>query len=178
MFENAFKISTVCERVGAFLGPSAIYRSIKLHISTCYEDHTSPLLAPFPPFLIPLETSTSRGLADIRRGFGVRVADIVDHCTDTDKEPKPPWRERKEAYIDSLDAKPAESLLVSLADKTHNAEAIVADLERSGSEVWERFTGRREGTIWYYEALVASFARRLPGMEGRFAKAVEQMKSG
>ena len=116
-------------------------------------------------------------LADIRRVFGDRVADIVDHCTDTDKEPKPPWRERKEAYIASPDAKPAASLLVSLADKTHNAEAIVADLERSGSKVWERFTGRREGTIWYYEALVASFARRLPDAEGRFAKAVEQMKS-
>jgi hypothetical protein len=39
----------------------------------------------------------------------------------------PEWRPRKEAYLAKLPAKPPQSLPVSLADKTHNAEAILFD---------------------------------------------------
>lgn len=102
-------------------------------------------------------------LVDIREQFGERVARIVDHCTDADCKPKPPWRARKEAYLASLGDKPADSLLVSMADKTHNAGAIVADLVEHGDAVWGRFTGGREGTLWYYAALSEQFSKRLPG---------------
>ncbi len=63
-------------------------------------------------------------LAEIRTKFGEVVADIVADCTDAWTEPKPLWRPRKEAYLKALRNKPRASLLVSLADKTHNAEAI------------------------------------------------------
>jgi (p)ppGpp synthase/HD superfamily hydrolase len=66
-----------------------------------------------------------RTLAEIRAKFGDQVANIVADCTDAWTEPKPPWRPRKEAYLKALPNKPAASLLVSLADKTHNAEAIL-----------------------------------------------------
>jgi GTP pyrophosphokinase len=36
---------------------------------------------------------------EIRRRFGDTVTQIVDGCTDADTTPKPPWRQRKEAYI-------------------------------------------------------------------------------
>jgi (p)ppGpp synthase/HD superfamily hydrolase len=116
-------------------------------------------------------------LADIRARFGDRVAEMVDHCTDTDIEPKPPWRARKEAYIASLAHKPAASLAVSLADKTHNAGAIVADLASVGDAVWDRFTGGRDGSIWYYRSLVTAFRAKLGGSETeRFAGLVDQME--
>ena len=102
-------------------------------------------------------------LADIRAHFGDRVARIVDHCTDTDQEPKPPWRARKEAYIASLTSKPLDSLEVSLADKTHNATAILTDLRSEGGLVWDRFTGGRDGSLWYYRALANAFADLVPG---------------
>ena len=54
--------------------------------------------------------------------------------TDAEKDPKPPWRDRKEAYITSLAHKPADSLLVSLADKTHNARAILDDEKAGGTD--------------------------------------------
>lgn len=117
-------------------------------------------------------------LKDIRNRYGERVAEIVNHCTDTDIEPKPPWRARKEAYIESLSHKPAASLLVSLADKTHNAGAIVADLAAHGSVVWERFTGGRDGSLWYYETLADRFAVLLPGpLADRFAGTVALMRT-
>jgi (p)ppGpp synthase/HD superfamily hydrolase len=100
--------------------------------------------------------------AEIERLFGSRVAAIVRDCTDTDQDPKPAWRPRKEAYIASLQHKPAQSLLVSLADKVHNASTIRRDLELHGHEVWERFTGGRDGTHWYYRALADTFAVLMP----------------
>lgn len=117
-------------------------------------------------------------LADIERRFGHRVAEIVDHCTDSDVEPKPPWRARKEAYLASLREKPLSSLEVSLADKTHNAGAIVADLHAHGDAVWDRFTGRREGSLWYYRSLADIFAALIPGAgASRFERLVSEMEA-
>ncbi len=115
-------------------------------------------------------------LLDIRERFGDCVAEIVNHCTDADVDPKPAWRPRKEAYIASLASKPVASLQVSLADKTHNAGAIVADLAVHGDAVWSRFTGGRDGTLWYYDTLAQAFAERISGPAlDRFAALVDQM---
>jgi (p)ppGpp synthase/HD superfamily hydrolase len=101
-------------------------------------------------------------LKEIKRRFGSRVAKIVDGCTDSDACPKPPWRERKEAYIHHLKTADAETRLVSAADKLHNVRAIVADYREVGELVWERFSGGREGTLWYYRTLLEEFLRHRP----------------
>ncbi|MGJ4916216.1 HD domain-containing protein [Bradyrhizobium sp. HKCCYLRH2060] len=92
-------------------------------------------------------------LDEIRRLFGDGVAEIVADCTDSWAEQKPEWRPRKEAYLTQLPYKPASSLLVSLADKVDNAEAIARDLDEVGEMGWQRCTGKKDGTIWYYRSL-------------------------
>jgi (p)ppGpp synthase/HD superfamily hydrolase len=89
--------------------------------------------------------------------FGERVLHIVEGCTDSDQHPKPPWHARKQAYVDHLADADASVLLVSSADKLHNARSVVADLRRHGEATWDRFTGGRDGSLWYYRALVAAF---------------------
>ncbi|MEX0710660.1 MAG: HD domain-containing protein [Chloroflexota bacterium] len=89
--------------------------------------------------------------------LGERVLRIVEACTDTDRHPKPPWRPRKEAYLRSLAGADASVLLVSASDKLHNARSVVADLRTVGDRVWERFAGKRDGSLWYYRALVDAF---------------------
>jgi (p)ppGpp synthase/HD superfamily hydrolase len=101
-------------------------------------------------------------LDEIEKRFGQPVAQIVSDCTDSWVEPKPAWRPRKETYLAALPGKPATSLLVSLADKVDNAEAVLHDYRHIGEDLWGRFTGGRQGTIWYYQALAAIFARALP----------------
>lgn len=96
-------------------------------------------------------------LAIIRQEFGERAAIIVEHCSDSFETPKQPWGQRKEQYLAHLKDAPPEALRVSLADKLHNARAILKDLRMQGSPLWERFNGKREGTLWYYHSLVMVF---------------------
>ena len=96
-------------------------------------------------------------LDKIRDDFGDVVADIVDHCTDAYEDPKPEWRIRKEEFVASIAEKPLDAALVSCADKLHNARAILNDLRSLGDELWGRFTGGKEGTLWYYQALADAF---------------------
>lgn len=93
----------------------------------------------------------------IRAAFGDRVTAIVDGCTDSEVTPKPPWRARKEAYLAHVAAAPPSVRLVSACDKLHNARAIVADLRVLGEALWPRFSGGREGTLWYYRGLLSAF---------------------
>jgi (p)ppGpp synthase/HD superfamily hydrolase len=99
-------------------------------------------------------------LREIRRRFGKRVAHVVEGCTDTDLEPKPPWRQRKEDYIAHLRTADADTCLVSAADKLHNVRSIVATYREIGDRVWERFHGKRDGTLWYYRTLLDEFQRK------------------
>lgn len=115
--------------------------------------------------------------AVIAERFGPRVAAIVRACTDADTQPKPPWRARKEAYLQHLESEGPDALLVSAADKLHNARAIVADLRTHGPGMFSRFNAGQDGTLWYYGALAAVFARRLPGPLSReLSGAVRDMR--
>jgi (p)ppGpp synthase/HD superfamily hydrolase len=101
-------------------------------------------------------------LKEVGRRFGMRVAKIVDGCTDSDTYPKPPWRARKESYIRHLKSADAETRMVSAADKLNNVRSILSDYREVGESVWARFMGGREGTLWYYRALLEEFLRRKP----------------
>jgi (p)ppGpp synthase/HD superfamily hydrolase len=101
-------------------------------------------------------------LAEVKRRFGPRIAKIVDGCTDSYTEPKPPWRERKENYLKHLKKAGAETRLVSAADKLNNVRSILADYREVGESIWARFNGGREGTLWYYRSLLEEFLRHKP----------------
>lgn len=97
-------------------------------------------------------------LEDIRRRFGYRVAEIVEACTDTLEDPKPPWLERKHSYIERLRAETDQGTLrVELADKLHNARAILRDYQQIGDELWARFNAGPKEILWYYWSLLDGF---------------------
>ena len=96
--------------------------------------------------------------------FGDEVLHIVLACTDSAEpagRPMAAWRGRKERYIAHLAELPPDdpALLVSCADKLHNADAIVADLDVLGPALWDRFRGKTpEDNLWYYAELSAVFS--------------------
>lgn len=115
---------------------------------------------------------------DIRARFGDQVVRIVEACSDSDGENKAPWRERKERYLAHL-AKTGDASvrLVSACDKLHNARAVLADYAKLGEPLWERFNGKRDGTVWYYRSLADEFARGGPaGVADEIGRAVSELE--
>jgi (p)ppGpp synthase/HD superfamily hydrolase len=96
-------------------------------------------------------------LEDIRARFGEKVAEIVEGCTDPQAKPKPPWRARKAAFIAHIPRAHESVRLVAAADKLHNARTILRDLRALGDAVWDRYSGGKEGMLWYYRCLVQAF---------------------
>jgi len=99
-------------------------------------------------------------LREIRKLFGAWVAKIVEGCTDSFGEPKAEWVERKKGYLREVKHADAETRLVSASDKLHNVRTILADYRKDGEAIWARFSGKKEGTLWYYRALSDEYQRR------------------
>lgn len=118
-----------------------------------------------------------RRLRDIRRRFGDRVARIVESCTDTDQTPKPPWRPRKERYIEHIRHAPLDVRRVSLADKLHNARSILRDFRLIGNRLWARFSSTSEDILWYYKSLAKAFREsKKDAMADELARVVRELE--
>jgi (p)ppGpp synthase/HD superfamily hydrolase len=118
-------------------------------------------------------------LAEIRNKFGEQVAEIVDGLSDAYGYPKPPWRQRKQRYLEHLrhEQRPAV-LRVSLADKLHNARDTRRDLRQHGTQSWKRFKGGQQGSLWYYRSLVEIFKQRFDSpMVSEFEEVVKDLHS-
>ena len=89
----------------------------------------------------------------LRLRFGDKVARFVVALSDSTTLPKPPWRERKEIYLEHLAGESPDLKLISCADKLHNCMCIRRDYLAIGDAVWGRFSGGKEGTLWYYRAV-------------------------
>ena len=90
---------------------------------------------------------------DVRARFGDRVADIVLGCSDStteDRKDKLPYVERKVTHIAHLREASDDVLLVTAADKLHNARAIQTDLMIDGPGMLTRFNGEPDQILAYY----------------------------
>ena len=120
-----------------------------------------------PEELGPGEANWARRLIEYK--FGPDVLAIVEANTDAEVKPKPPWPARKAQYIAGIPRKSASTVLVSVADKLHNARAILTDFRAVGDEVFERFNKEagQAGTLGYYRALVSAFQARVIALQDR-----------
>jgi len=99
----------------------------------------------------------------IRERFGDEVRKMVLAATDTPPGwtggPKPPWRERKQAYLDGLRVMRPDLLRPTIADKIDNVRSIIAEHQRIGEEVWSRFGATKWDQFWYYQACYRAYQR-------------------
>ncbi len=113
----------------------------------------------------------------IERRFGPQVAGIVAGCTDTDQTPKPPWRKRKEDYLAHLAVADSSVRLVSAADKLHNLRSLLHDYRAVGESLWHRFSGGKEGTLWYYREVVEVLSVNADSpLSGELRRALQQLQ--
>lgn len=115
---------------------------------------------------------------DIVSRFGDAVARIVDGCTDTDQQQKPPWRQRKEDHIAKLKGASKSVQLVAAADKLHNARSILSDYRALGEALWARFNAARNSILWYYRSVAEALTlapKPLAEELGRVVAEVERL---
>ena len=148
------------------------YISHLMAVSALVAEHGGTEVQAAAALLHDVIEDTGMTHAEIEREVGRDVADIVLQCTDTadrkDKSTMTPeerradWFDRKKIYLDHLAAKPSgtPSLLVVLADKTHNGEQTARDIERciaEGRDLGEffaNFNAPREDQRWWYSSLL------------------------
>ena len=125
-----------------------------------------------------VEDQGGSAIADvIAERFGAEVRRIVLECSDGTGDADTPWRVRKTAYLNSIADKSEDAVLVMTCDKLHNATAILQDLITDGLSVFDRFTVRRDGTLWYYRELAEALQRRCPGpLATRLSATVAQIE--
>lgn len=122
-------------------------------------------------------------LDTIRRLFGARVADTVKECSDSessDPAKKLPWAQRKQQYLAHLLTASPDALIVSAADKVHNARALVTDYRKIGDKLWERFSkeASEQDQLQYYRALVTALGQTSAptGLIDELDKAVSELE--
>lgn len=113
----------------------------------------------------------------IAKRFGAKVLEIVEISSDTPADyqggPKPPWRERKQAYLEKITPEHTGLLRVTVADKIDNARAILAEHRRLGEAVWKRFNAGRSEQLWYYRAALEAY--RSAGFSGALLEELERL---
>ena len=124
-------------------------------------------------------------LADIEQRFGAVVAGIVRECSDSlteDPEDKAPWRERKELHLKHLGQATRSAVIVTAADKLHNARALVSDLHESGPRYLSNFNAEPVDILWYYQQMYSTLIAvaappRLTQALGECVRALEALIS-
>ena len=127
-FESAL---TFASRLNAKLtrkGSNAAYISHLLAVAAIALDHGATEKEAIAALLHDAveDQGGQKTLDKIRRRYGKRVARIVDAVSDTDQSPKPPWRERKEAYVERIRSEPYSARLVVASDKLHNVRDLLS----------------------------------------------------
>ncbi len=120
-------------------------------------------------------------LADIRGRFGDTVAGIVKDCSDSladDPRKKASTTERKRLHLEHLERDASDSaLLVTAADKLHNARCILADYRALGERLWERFNVGPADTLAYYESVTTLLEARGVRLSDELSRTVDELKA-
>lgn len=96
---------------------------------------------------------TSIKTAELEKLLGPQVVELILHLTE-DKSLA--WEDRKQKYADGILSAPIGAKAVSVADKIHNLESLLAAHESQGHKVWEAFSRGKEKKIWFEKTVLAA----------------------
>jgi HD domain-containing protein len=102
-------------------------------------------------------------LARIWAEYGERVGAIVDGVHRHAREPQAAVAGAKGALPRPPRGGAGGGAARLAGGQGAQRRAILADYREVGEELWSRFRGSREESLWYYRALAEVFLRRRPG---------------
>jgi (p)ppGpp synthase/HD superfamily hydrolase len=176
-FESALKYASRLHAKQARKGSNAPYISHLLAVAAIALEHGATEKEAIAALLHDaVEDQGGQATLDkIRHRYGKRVAGIVAACSDTDELPKPPWKCRKEAFVKRLRTEPYSVRLVVAADKLHNVRDVLRNYRIHGDDIWSQFKGGRDGTLWYYRAVVGAFTEAAKPDEQQLNALIEEI---
>jgi GTP pyrophosphokinase len=185
-YQRAFALASDIHTTQVRKGTTIPYLAHLMSVSALILEHGGGEDAAIAALLHDSVEDSADGTATaalIRTEFGAHVGDIVLACSDAISipcQPKPPWHDRKTAYLTHLASQQdPDVLLVSACDKLHNARAIVADLRAIGPALWDRFSQHDPAAhLWYYQSLAACYTDRIPAaLADELDRVIDQMRS-
>jgi len=112
---------------------------------------------------------------ELRAALGEEVLSIVKAVTE---DKSLPWEERKASYMASVRAASIEAKAVSLADKIHNLESLLALHRERGAAAWNIFNRGREKKQWFEESMLTMFKESWDHpLVKRYEALVEKMRA-
>ncbi|MFA6467168.1 MAG: HD domain-containing protein [Patescibacteria group bacterium] len=90
----------------------------------------------------------------LRQELGDEVVNIILPLSE-DKSLE--WEERKKRYIEDVKNASVETKAVSIADKIHNLESLIAGHKNMGPVIWTKFNRGREQKINFEKAMLQAF---------------------
>ena len=176
-FESALTFASRLHAKQTRKGSNAPYISHLLAVAAIALDHGATEKEAIAALLHDAveDQGGQKTLDKIRRRYGKRVARIVDAVSDTDQSPKPPWRERKEAYVERIRSEPYSVRLVVASDKLHNVRDLLSSYRVQGDDLWTHFNGGRDGTLWYYRAVVDALIAAAKPEERQLRAIIEEI---
>jgi len=179
-FDEALSFARVAHGDQLRKGKDVTYLSHLLAVSAAVLEADGDEDLAIAALLHDVVEDTPVSVADVREHFGDRVAGVVEACSDyvgDDPSAKPPWQERKQATVDHLRDLDHDALVVSLADKTHNAVSIAAGASVAGPSYWERYSPSASQTLWYYRSLLEVFVTLVePHQTAALSAAVDEIE--
>ena len=79
--------------------------------------------------------------------------EVVAIVTAVSEDKSLPWKDRKQQYIDAVSMSNEYTKAVSVADKIHNAQSLIAAHRAFGPSVWEKFNQGRDMKVWFERTL-------------------------
>ena len=106
---------------------------------------------------------TDTSLAQIAAEFGDDVARLVEAVSETKAANgvELPWEQRKAEKLAHLHAAGPDVAALKAADAIHNLRSIIADLQRIGPAVWDRFKRGPQPSLGYYQAILEGVRAKL-----------------
>jgi (p)ppGpp synthase/HD superfamily hydrolase len=162
-YDRALKLAARAHRDQLRKGTDTPYIAHPVHVSVLLLRHGFGEDLAIAGLLHDVVEDCDTTVAELAAEFGPEVARLVEAVSEqkTQDGAELPWQQRKEAKLALLSGGGPDVAALKLADTLHNARSIIADLRAQGADVWRRFKGSPEQTIWYYRQVLAGASSAL-----------------
>lgn len=98
---------------------------------------------------------------EIKKMCGEEVLRIVQAVTNNPElSAKKDWEQKKSEYIKTVEQGGIGPMMVSLADKIVNLQALKESYELMGPDVWKQFNRGKKEKLWFEESVLAMLKKK------------------